>query len=117
MNDINLLLLEAGISILISIVIMILLSNPLKSALIDLCPTDTQALFWLAYTRTMLLVSPLLLVLFINSTHRGDTFSDLRSAIIAALAGLLMGLVIIGRKMYIPVDRQVNAPKPKVETE
>ncbi len=110
MNNIHLLLLEACISILISLSVILLLSRPLKSALIDLCPTDTQAFFWLAYTRTMLLVSPLLLVLFINSTHKGDTFSDLRSAMIAALTGLLIGLIIIGRKMYIPVDRQLKSP-------
>ncbi len=108
MSDINLLLIEVVISMIASITIMLLLSQPLKTALIDLCPTEKQANFWLAYTRTMLLISPLLLVLFINSTHKGDTFSDLRSAFIAALAGLLIGLIIIGRKMYIPVDRQVS---------
>lgn len=108
MNNLNLLLLEVSISVLTSIVIMILLSRPLKSALLDLCPTDTQALFWLAYTRIMLLISPLLLVLFVNSTHRGDTFNDLRAAMIAALTGLLIGLIIVGRKMYIPVDRQLR---------
>jgi len=108
MSDINLLLIETVISILASITIMLLISKPLKAALIDICPTETQAFFWLAYTRTMLLVSPLLLVLFINSTHKGDTFSDLRSAFIAALAGLLVGLIIIGRKMYIPVECNIS---------
>jgi len=106
MSDINLLFIEAVISIISSITIMLLISQPLKAALIDLCPTDKQANFWLSYTRTMLLISPLLLVLFINSTHKGNTFSDLRSALIAALAGLLISLIVIGRKMYIPVDRQ-----------
>lgn len=108
MSDINLLLIEAVISLIASITIMFLISTPLKAALIDLCPTEKQAIFWLAYTRTMLLISPLLLVLFINSTHKGDTFSDLRSAFIAALAGLLIGMIVIGKKMYIPVDCQVS---------
>jgi len=108
MSNINLLLIETVISLLASITIMLLISQPLKAALIDLCPTEKQANFWLAYTRTMLLISPLLLVLLVNSTHKGDTFSDLRSALIAALAGLLIGLMVIGRKMYIPVDRQVS---------
>jgi len=104
MSDINLLLIETIISMIASITIMLLISQPLKAALIDLCPTEKQANFWLAYTRTMLLIAPLLLVLFINSTHKGDTFSDLRSAFIAALTGLLIGLIIMGRKMYIPDD-------------
>lgn len=108
MSDINLLFIEVVISMIASITIMLLISQPLKAALIDLCPTEKQANFWLAYTRTMLLISPLLLVLLINSTHKGDTFSDLRSAFIATLAGLLIGLIVIGRKMYIPVDRQVS---------
>lgn len=108
MNDLTLLLIETVISVIASIAIMILISQPLKAALLDLCPSEKQANFWLAYTRTMLLISPLLLVLFINSTHKGDMFSDLRSAFIAALAGLLVGLIIIGKKMYIPVDRQIT---------
>jgi len=108
MSDIYLLLIETVISMIASIIIMILISQPLKAALIDLCPTEKQAIFWLAYTRTMLLIAPLLLVLFINSTHKGDTFSDLRASLIAALTALLIGLIVIGRKMYIPVDRQVS---------
>lgn len=108
MNELTLLLVESIISVVTSITIMLLISQPLKAALLDLCPTEKQANFWLAYTRTMLLISPLLLVLFINSTHKGDTFSDLRSSFIAALTGLLIGLIIIGRKMYIPVDRQIT---------
>jgi len=108
MNELTLLSIETTISVISSITIMMLISNPLKEALSDLCPTETQAKFWLAYTRTMLMISPLLMVLFINSLHKGDTFSDLRSAFIAALTGLLIGLIIIGRKMYIPVDRQIT---------
>ena len=108
MSNINLLLIETVISLLASLTIMLLITAPLKAALIDLCPTEKLANFWLAYTRTMLLISPLLLVLLINSTHKGDTFNDLRSSFIAALAGLLIGLIVIGRKMLIPVDRQVS---------
>lgn len=108
MNELALLGIEASISVITSITIMTMLSQPLKAALLDLCPTETQANFWLAYTRTMLLISPLLLVLFINRTHGGDLFSDLRAAFIAALTGLLIGLIIIGRKMYIPVDHQIK---------
>ncbi|NOY71180.1 MAG: hypothetical protein GXP14_02195 [Gammaproteobacteria bacterium] len=107
MNELSLLLIETLISVMTSITIMLLISQTLKAALLDLCPTEKQAKFWLAYTRTMMLISPLLLVLLINSTHNGDTFSDLRAAFIAALTGLLIGLIIIGKKMYIPVDRHI----------
>ncbi len=103
MNDITILLLEATISIIASIITMLLISKPLKDSLLDLCPTVELANFWLAYTRTMMLISPLLLVLLINSTHEGNIFSDLRSALIATFSGLLLGLIIIGKKMYIPV--------------
>ncbi len=108
MNELTLLLIEAVISVITSITIMLLISQPIKAALLDLCPTEKQANFWLAYTRTMMLISPLLLVLLINSTHKGDIFSDLRAAFIATLTGRLIGLIIIGRKMYIPVDRQIK---------
>jgi len=110
MNVITLLFLETTISIIASIITMLLISKPLKESLLDLCPTVELANFWLAYTRTMMLISPLLLVLLINSLHEGDMFSDLRSALIATFSGLLLGLIIIGKKMYIPVgfNKSIN---------
>lgn len=108
MTELTLLLIEAFTSIITSTTTMLLIAPSLKSALLDLCPTEKQANFWLAYTRTMMLISPLLLVLLINSTHKGDMFSDLRAAFIAALTGLLIGLIFIGKKMYIPVNRQIT---------
>ncbi len=103
MSDITILLLEASISIFASIITMLLISKPLKESLLELCPTVELANFWLAYTRTMMLIAPLLLVLLINSTHDGHVFSDFRSALIATFSGLLLGLIVIGKKMYIPV--------------
>lgn len=107
MNELTILLIEILISVIASLTTMLLISQPLKESLLDLCPTEKLANFWLAYTRTMMLISPLLLVLLVNSTHEGNMFSDLRSAFIAAFTGLLIGLIIIGRKMYIPVDHNV----------
>ena len=66
MNELTLLLIETVISVITSITIMLLIAPSLKSALLDLCPTEKQANFWLAYTRTMMLISPLLLVLLIT---------------------------------------------------
>jgi hypothetical protein len=109
MTSVTLLTIEIILSIATSLVIMWLMAQPLKSALVDLCPTEKQANFWFAYTRVMLLITPLLFVLFTNARHTGDTLSDLRSALMAVLAGLLAGLIVVGRKMYIPVDRQVNS--------
>ena len=108
MNNVTLLAIEATLSITTSVAITWMMAKPLNAALLDLCPTEQQANFWLAYTRVMLLITPLLMVLFISSRHSGDVFSDLRAALIAALTGLLVGLLIIGRKMYIPVDRQIQ---------
>ncbi|MBI3188584.1 MAG: hypothetical protein HYZ31_12055 [Gammaproteobacteria bacterium] len=108
MNNVSLLAIEATLSITTSVAITWMIARPLKAALMDLCPTEQQANFWLAYTRVMLLITPLLLVLFTSARHSGDMFSDLRAAFIAAFTGLLAGLIIIGRKMYIPVDRQIH---------
>lgn len=113
MNNVTLLAIEASLSISTSVAITWMMAQPLKAALMDLCPTEQQANFWLAYTRVMLLITPLLLVLFISARHTGDMFSDLRAAFIAVLTGLLVGLIIIGRKMYIPVDRQIHKANTK----
>ncbi len=103
MNQFTILLLEAIISVTASLTTMLLLSKHLKASLLDLCPTEKLANFWLVYTGAMMTITPLLLVLIINGTHQGNIFNDLRTACIAAFSGLLAGLIIIGRKMYLPV--------------
>ena len=60
----------------------------------------------MVYTRMMLFISPLLLVLIVSVMAR--TNSDIESikvSLIAALAGLLLGMLIVGKKIFEPAKK------------
>ncbi|MDR2195017.1 MAG: hypothetical protein LBE50_00230 [Gallionellaceae bacterium] len=95
-----LLLAELTISIVLSLAVLAALSSPLVNMLRLTCPNEQAAAFWLAYTRVMLTITPLLFVLVVSAFASFATpFSDIRLAVIAALGGLLLGLRIIGKRM------------------
>jgi hypothetical protein len=107
MNQLLLFGLEIIISLCLSTVTLWLLSQPLVNVLEDLCPTKKQAAFWLAYTRIMLLISPLLLVLVVSILNNaGNNIDTIKISLGSALAGLLLGMIIVGRKIFEPVNKQ-----------
>ncbi len=110
MNALTVFIIEIIISLSMSVVTLWVLNKPLKNILLDLCPTQTQADFWVAYTRIMLSAAPLLLVLMFTNTSKHILMNPnaailvVKSSIIAALIGLLFGLLIVGRKVFTPVS-------------
>lgn len=106
MNTFTLFSLEIFISLSMSFITLWILSKPLVNVLQDLCPTKTQADFWLAYTHIMLLISPLLLVLMVslNSRHSSD-INSIKFSLVSALAGLLLGMLIVGKKIFEPASK------------
>lgn len=113
--NITLFVTEILISISLSIAVLFVISRPLMNALLDLCPTEKQATFWLSYTRTMLLLAPLLLVLVVDGVQvYDDSLDNIKVALMAALAGILLGMIIVGNRIFTPVSRQCdNNPRGK----
>ncbi|WP_124949170.1 hypothetical protein [Sulfuriferula thiophila] len=111
MNSLLLFSAEILLSLSLSATVLYAISSALRNALQDLCPSDRQAEFWVAYTRTMLILAPLLLVMVVDgmSSH-GDVLGNIRIALVAALAGLLFGMIIVGKKVFIPVSQQIAQP-------
>jgi hypothetical protein len=88
------------ISLTISIAALHVLSGPLRNILGRICPDDQAAAFWLSYTKVMLMIAPLLLVLMADMlTHFSDPLDSLRLALVTALGGLLIGLRSIGKRL------------------
>lgn len=114
MNTLLLFATEITISLGFSAVVLVAMSRPLKNVLQDLCPTKRQADFWLSYTRIMLLLTPLLLVLVVDGLNAsGDVLNNVRVTLIATLAGLLLGLMIVGKRIFLPASRQYELGKQK----
>lgn len=100
MDAFLLLLAEAAISLFISLIVLFALSGPLVNILVRICPDDKAALFWLSYTRLMLTIAPLLLVLSVDMfASAASPFTSLRLTLMAALAGVLFGLQRIGQRL------------------
>ncbi len=106
MNSLLLFVSEISISLILSLITLMIISRPLVNILEDLCPTQKQATFWLAYTRVMLFISPLLLVLMVSiMSELKNNIDNIKISLLSALAGLLLGMLIIGKKIFEPTQK------------
>lgn len=100
MNSHLLLFIELLISIAASLAVLGVLSRPLVNVLCRICPDEQAATFWLSYTKVMLMITPLLLVLMVDLfTRFNNPMDNLRVALMVALGGLLLGLKSIGKRL------------------
>lgn len=109
MNPFLLLLAESLISAATSLTVLFVLSGPLMNALRRICPDEQAAAFWMSYTKVMLMIAPLLLVLTVDLfTRFSSPLDSLRFALMAALGGLLIGLQRIGSRLgrFVTLTRQ-----------
>lgn len=105
MENYLLLLLESLTSIAVSLTVLYVLSNPLMNVLTRICPDEQAATFWLSYTKIMLLIAPLLLVLTVDIfAHFSNPLDALRFALMIALGGILIGLFMVGERLGRYVD-------------
>jgi hypothetical protein len=86
--------------VVISLAVLRVLSSPLTHALRRICPDEDAAAFWLSYTKVMLVLAPLLLVVAVDLFGQfGDPLVSLRLSLMATLGGLLIGLHSIGKRL------------------
>lgn len=100
MNASYLLFAESLISIAVSLLVLHVLAGPLIKILSRICPDEQAAIFWLSYTKIMLTIAPLVLVLLVDMlSHFSNPMDNLRLALIAALGGMLIGLHSVGKRL------------------
>jgi hypothetical protein len=91
---------ELLISITVSLLVLYVLADPLVKILSLICPVEQAAIFWLSYTKIVLTIAPLVLVLSVDMlSHLNDPMENLRLALIAALGGVLIGLHLVGKRL------------------
>lgn len=109
MNPYFPLLAKVVLSLGISLAVLRFLAIPLVRVLTRICPDEDAATFWLSYTKAMLTIAPLLGVLVIDmATSFAAPADGLRVALIASLAGVLLGLHIVGKRLgrFVVVPQQ-----------
>ena len=93
MNDYLSLACHIAASLAISAAALAILSESLGDVLRKICPDDASSVFWRNYSTVMLTAAPLAVVLLTGLVTRFNHPADaLRAVLIAALAGLVIGL-------------------------
>lgn len=112
MNPHVLVLFKVLMSVAISLAVLRVLARPLIDVLERICPDAQAAGFWLSYTQLMLIIAPALLVLTVDlATRFSDPLDSLRVALMAALAGLLLGLQAIGKRIggFVVMPKRIGS--------
>ena len=104
MTSLTLFVYEIILSLVLSTIVLLIISTPLQKMLQNVCRSDEQALFWVAYTRTMLFISPLLMVILVGLLADAQGLIHIKVTLISALGGLVFGLMLIGRKLHSSVN-------------
>ncbi len=94
---------ELFVSITLSALVLTILHPVLREILTELCERDTRATFWLAFTRLMVFIAPLIVVAVLTDAtnrHFIALVDVVRGIIIHTLSGQLAGLVIIGYVIF-----------------
>ncbi|HIO92219.1 MAG TPA: hypothetical protein EYG68_05155 [Leucothrix mucor] len=100
MSHITLFFTEIILSVVLSLLISALISRPLANNLKKSCEAEQQASFWVAYTKMMLFIFPILIVLLISVFNHSVGLEHIKISLIGSLGGLLLALLFIGRKLY-----------------
>lgn len=90
---------ELGISLNIIAAVIFLLQPVLQGLLREICHGEIRASFWSTFTRLMLLISPLLVVILFSHTLSEYPVSltrVFRDTLLHALLGQFCGLLIVG---------------------
>lgn len=98
-NSVLILTLEMFLSLSISAVVLYLLQPVLQALLNELCHGQIHARFWSTFTRLMLLIAPLLVVLLYShslSAEEIDTARVIRDSLLHILMGEFIGLLTVG---------------------
>lgn len=114
MDTYLLLLSEMLVSVLASLLVLRVLSHPLLRTLGRICPDQESAEFWLSYTRVMLVIAPLMLVLLASWLFRSsDPLNALRIALLAVFGGLLITMQRLGSRLghFIVLPSQQESGK------
>lgn len=107
---------EIALSIGISTLIIYLLQPVLQALLQEVCHGKTRALFWSTFTRLMLLIAPLLVVLLFSNSLSGDGIfyaNVLRDTLLHILFGQFSGLLIVGGVLlrFSSIDHSCGDPE------
>ena len=115
MNTITAILIEVGITLLISILFLAYLRPFLKKILFDLCGTEDRAQFWATFTNIVLISLPLISALgFIPPIQKEDLLIEIVHQLKSNLTNFMLGLALIGFILLFFTASAARTPKQEI---
>lgn len=101
-----------GITLLMSLAVVIYLTRPLRKILTELCGTSERADFWLAFSNIALALAPLIFAVSYTPDIGSNPVIEIARELKWALIGLLSALLIIGWVISRFIPRPYPTPVP-----
>lgn len=101
MNSVQALAICAGISLSLSVILLITIAGPLRSFIQRLCPGPEAVSFWSRFTLVMLFLSPLFVAVAFGlpsgqALEETDTGELIQRAVTASIIGAFLAMLGIG---------------------
>jgi hypothetical protein len=98
MSPLSLFLIEVGICVVSSMLVVGFLTRPLRRLLHDACGTTERANFWVVYSDVMIFIAPLVTAVVFGKSSDAYTspLAFYKAALGSALFGIFVALAAIG---------------------
>jgi hypothetical protein len=117
MSQFLLFLIEVGICLGASGILVIVLTRPLRRLLIDACGTRERANFWVVYCNAMIFIAPLVASVVFGKSGElfAPTVAFYKAALGSALSGIFVALAAIGLQVARILPPRMPTGDPKRE--
>jgi hypothetical protein len=96
-NQISALALAVTVSLILSTIVAVVMTEPLRGVLKQLCLESNSTGFWIPFTTVMFYVTPLLFtMLFEGTVVAPDLVNIIRTALASSLSGAFAALLVVG---------------------
>jgi hypothetical protein len=96
MENITALVLAVVVSLTFSTIVAVVITEPLRAILRQLCVQGHASAFWVSFTNVMLYITPLLFAVQFANVHNPSVVETLQTAMSSALFGGFAALLVVG---------------------
>ena len=96
MENITVLALAVIVSLSFSSIVAVVITEPLRTILRQLCVEGNASAFWVSFTNVMLYITPLLFAVQFANVHSSSVVETLQTALSSSLFGGFAALLVVG---------------------
>ena len=96
MENITVLALAVLVSLAFSTIVALVITEPLRTILRQMCLEGNASAFWVSFTNVMLYITPLLFAVQFANVHSRSLVENLQTALSSSLFGGFAALLVVG---------------------